>query len=146
LESKTLRVIDPYRKGKEEYCGPRDLPTITLEKLKLIKYSCFLLLQEMFFYKRVSMIDAYLHRISETTLKSYRPGFKIFVYFLVEENYNNSDWEDKNVCEEILKLGAISKFLTVFIPDFNFTQSNFVKNIKRSLIKDKPKNPRYSNI
>jgi hypothetical protein len=41
---------------------------------------------------------------------------------------------------------AISKFLTVFIHEFSFAQSNFVKNIKKGLIKDKPKNPRYSNI
>jgi hypothetical protein len=47
------------------------------------------------------MIDAYLHGISETTLKNYRFGWKIFIYFLVEENYNNSDWKDKNSCQEI---------------------------------------------
>jgi hypothetical protein len=41
---------------------------------------------------------------------------------------------------------SISKFLTVFIPDYNFAQSNFVKNIKRGLAKDKSKKPRYLNI
>jgi hypothetical protein len=44
------------------------------------------------------MIGAYLHGISETTLKSYRSGWKIFIFFLIEENYNNSDWEDKSLC------------------------------------------------
>jgi hypothetical protein len=83
LHNKTLRIFNPYEKGKGEYCGPRDLPTLTLEKLNLIKHPYFLLLQEMFFYRGVSMIDAYLHRISETTLKSYRSGWKIFVYFLI---------------------------------------------------------------
>jgi hypothetical protein len=38
--------------------------------------------------------------------------------------------------------GATSKF----IPDFDFAQSNYVKSIKKGLMKDKPKNPRYSNI
>jgi uncharacterized protein YsxB (DUF464 family) len=166
LQSKNLRIFNPYEKGKGEYCKPRNLPTITLEKLKLIKHPCFLLLQEMFFYKGILMIDAYLHGILETTLKSYRSGWKIFIYFLVEENNNNSDWEDKNLCQEIyleflnrafigkevaptslnIVCSAISKFLTVFIPDFNFAQSNFVKNIKKGVIKDKPKNLRYSNI
>jgi uncharacterized protein YsxB (DUF464 family) len=166
LQSKTLRVFNLYEKGKGEYCGPHELPTITLEKVKSIKHPCFLLLQEMFFFRGVSIIDAYLHGISETTLKSCKSGWKIFVYFLIEENYNNSDWEGKNICQEIyleflnwafvgkevaptylnIVCSAISKFLTVFIPDFNFAQSNFIKNIKKGLIKNKPKNPRYSNI
>jgi site-specific recombinase XerD len=138
---------------------------MSLEKLKLIKYPCFLLIQEMFAFRGVSMIDAYLHGISESTLKSYKSGWKIFVYFLVEENYNNSDWEDKSVCQEIyseflnwvfvgkvlptslnITCSAISKFFTVFIPNFDFAQSNYVKSIKKGLMKDKPKNPRYSNI
>jgi hypothetical protein len=41
---------------------------------------------------------------------------------------------------------AISKFLTELIHEFSFAQSNFVKNIKKGLKKDKPKNLRYSNI
>jgi hypothetical protein len=45
---------------------------MSLEKLKLIKHPCFLLIQEMFAFRGVSLIDAYLHGISETTLKSYK--------------------------------------------------------------------------
>jgi uncharacterized protein YsxB (DUF464 family) len=41
---------------------------------------------------------------------------------------------------------SISKFLTVFISNFNFAQSNFIKNIKRGLARDKTKKTRYSNI
>jgi hypothetical protein len=55
----------------------------------------------MFYYRGISMVDAYFHGISETTLKSYRSSWKTFIYFLVEENYNNSDWKDKNLCQEI---------------------------------------------
>jgi uncharacterized protein YsxB (DUF464 family) len=104
------------------------------------------------------VINAYLHGITESIFKSYRSDWKTFIYFLVEKNYNNSDWEDKNLCQEIyleflnwvfvgkevaptslnIVCSAISNFVTVFIPDFNFAQSNFVKNIKKGLIKDKP--------
>jgi hypothetical protein len=127
LQSKTLRVFNLCEKGKGEICGPGELPIIALERLKLIKHPCFLLIQEMFFFRGV------------------------FVYFLVEESYNNSDWEDKSLCQEIyleflnwafvrkevapsslnIVCSAISKFLTIFILDFNFAQSNFIKNIKK---------------
>jgi hypothetical protein len=65
-----------------------------------------------------------------------------FVYFLVEKNYNNNDCEDKSLCQEIyleflkwvfvgkeviptslnIVCSTISKFSTVFIPEFNFAQ------------------------
>jgi hypothetical protein len=87
-----------------------------MERLRMIKYPCFLLLQEMFYYRGISIIDAYLHGISETTLKSYKSGCKTFIYFLVEENYNNNDWEDRNLCQEIclefLNWGFVGKEVT----------------------------------
>jgi hypothetical protein len=42
--------------------------------------------------------------------------------------------------------GAISKFITVFITDFNLAQSNFVKNIKKGFMKSNPKKPKYSTM
>jgi hypothetical protein len=52
-------------------------------------------------HRGISTINAYLHEVAEHTLKSYKSGWKKFIYFLVEENYNNSDWEDKNFHQEI---------------------------------------------
>jgi hypothetical protein len=43
-------------------------------------------------------IYIYLYGVIETTLTTYKSGWKIFIYFLVKENYNNGDWEDKNLC------------------------------------------------
>jgi hypothetical protein len=96
----------------------------------------------MFYYKKISMINTYLYGVTKPTLKSYKSGWKTFIYFLVEENYNNSDWEDKNLCQEIyleflnwafvgkeviptslnIVCSVILKFLIVFIFNFNFTQ------------------------
>jgi hypothetical protein len=99
------------------------------DKLNVFKYPLFLLLQEMFQHKGISMINTYLCRFTELTLKNYKSGWKkVTLAFL------------NIICT------SISKLLTVSIPDFNFAQSNFVKNIKKGLIKDNPKKPRYSNI
>jgi hypothetical protein len=102
------------------------------------------------------MIDAYLCGFAEPTLKNCKSRWKKFIYFLQEENYNNSDWEDINVCQKIyleflnwvfvrkeviltflnMVYSLILKFLTIFIPNFNFPQTNFVKNIKKKLTKN----------
>jgi hypothetical protein len=73
----------------KEFCELCNLLTITLEKLRILRHPCFLLLQKMFCYRGISIIDAYLHGITETTLTSYRSGWKTFIYFLIKENYNN---------------------------------------------------------
>jgi hypothetical protein len=38
---------------------------------------------------------------------------------------------------------AISKFICAFIPDFNFAQSNLVRNIRRGFMTSNPKKPKY---
>jgi hypothetical protein len=60
-----------------------------------MKNPYFLLLQEMFSIRGISIIDAYLKNIVETTWKSYRSGWNMFVKFLVEEKYNDNDWENR---------------------------------------------------
>jgi hypothetical protein len=44
LQNQKIRIFNPYEKGKGEYCGPHNLPTIILEKLRMMQYLCFLLL------------------------------------------------------------------------------------------------------
>jgi hypothetical protein len=77
---------------------------------------------------------------SESTWRSYKSGWNIFVRFLIEENNTNIDWENEKICNRIyleflnwafvgkqisassinIVCSAISKFICVFIPDFNF--------------------------
>jgi hypothetical protein len=55
----------------------------------------------MFLHRGISMIDVYLCGVAEPIFKIHKFGWKKFIYFLVEENYNNSDREDKNLCQII---------------------------------------------
>jgi hypothetical protein len=45
----------------------------------------------MFQHRGISMIDVYLCGIIEPAINSYKSGWKNFIYFLVEEHYNNND-------------------------------------------------------
>jgi hypothetical protein len=58
----------------------------------------FLLLQKMFSSRGISIIDAYLKGTAQSTWKSYRSGWNIFVKILVEEKYNDTDWENRKKC------------------------------------------------
>jgi hypothetical protein len=66
----------------------------------MLKHPYFLLLKEIFYFRGISMIDAYLCGVTKPTLKSYKSKWKRFIY-LVEKNNNNNDCEYKNLCPEI---------------------------------------------
>jgi hypothetical protein len=120
----------------------------------------------MFSIHGISIIDAYPKGTAESTWKSYKSGWNIFVKFLVEEKYNDTDWEYKKDCEKVyleflnwvfvgrkippssinIACSVVSKFICVFITDFNFVQSRFVKNIKRGFMTNNPKKPKYPLI
>jgi hypothetical protein len=123
----------------------------------------FLLLQEMFSIRGIFIIDAYINGTAETTRKSYKSGWNMSIKFLVEENYNNTNWEDKKECERVyleflnwafvrrkttpssinIACSAVSKFICAFIKDFNFAQTKFTKNIKKGFVTNNPKKPKY---
>jgi hypothetical protein len=70
FQNQGIRIFNPYKKGKGKYCGLGNLQTITLKELRMLKHPCFLLIQEMCYYRGISMIDAYFHGVSQTTLIS----------------------------------------------------------------------------
>jgi hypothetical protein len=94
-----------------------------------MKNPYFLLLQEMFSVREIFIIDAYLRGTAESTWKSYKSGWNTFIKFLMEEKYNNTNWDDKIYLEFLnwafigkqIPPSAVSKFICAFIPDFNFT-------------------------
>jgi hypothetical protein len=57
---------------------------MTLTILKDINHPYFLLLQEMFYYRGMTLTDAYLNGTAKSTWRSYKSGWNIFVRFLVE--------------------------------------------------------------
>jgi hypothetical protein len=88
---------------------------------------------------------------------------------MVDENYKNHtnvEWEDQKECENIylnflnwvfvgkhipissinITCSAISKFICAFIPQFNFAQTNLVKNIRKGFMTSNPKKPKYPTI
>jgi hypothetical protein len=80
MTTKESRSLTPQQK----YCGPCQLSRITSFALNAIK-NPYLLLQEVFsIYYR-----CYLKGTAESTWKSYKSGWNIFVKFLVEEKYND---------------------------------------------------------
>jgi hypothetical protein len=90
----------------------------------------------------MTLVDAYLNGTAESTWRSYKSGWNMFVRFLVEQEYTNVEWEDEKKCEKIyldflnwvfvgrhvptssinITCSAISKFICAFIPQFNFAQ------------------------
>jgi hypothetical protein len=70
-KNKDITVFDPSAREKDEYCGPCQLQRITSLTLTGMKNPYFLLLQEMFSYRGISLTDAYLSGTSETTWRSY---------------------------------------------------------------------------
>jgi hypothetical protein len=111
----------------------------------------------MFSIQGISIINAYMKGTVETTWKSYRSGWNMFIEFLVEEKYNDTDWENKKECEMVyleflnwafigrkippssinIAYTAVSKFICAFITDFNFAQTKFIKNIKKGFMTNK---------
>jgi hypothetical protein len=69
--------------------------------LKEVRHPYFLLLQEMFSYRGISLVDAYLNGTEESTWRSYKSGWNVFVRFLVEQDYTNVEWESDKECEKI---------------------------------------------
>jgi hypothetical protein len=100
-DNKGFKVFNSSAKGKEEYCGPCQLSRITPFALNTIKNPYFFLLQEMFSIHGISIIDAYLKSTVESTWKSYKSGWNIFIKFLVKEKYIDTYWEDKKDCEKV---------------------------------------------
>jgi hypothetical protein len=84
-ENKGIKVFDSSARGKDEYCGPCQLSRITLFALNAMKNPYFLLLQEMFSVRGISIIDAYLKDTADSTWKSYKSRWNTFVRFLVEK-------------------------------------------------------------
>jgi hypothetical protein len=162
-DNKNIKVFDSSAKGAQEYCGLCQLSRIISLELTGLKNPYFLLLQEMFKFRGISLIDAYLVGTSESTWRSYKSGWNIFVRFLIEERFIIVDWEDKKICDKIyleflnwafvrkqipassinIACSAISKFICAFIPDFNFAQSKLVKSMKRGFMTSHPKKPKY---
>jgi hypothetical protein len=72
FQRKGFKIFDPSARGKDEYCGPCQLQGMTLTTLKEMKHPYFLLLQEMFSYRGVSLIDAYLNGTAESNKECKR--------------------------------------------------------------------------
>jgi hypothetical protein len=160
--NKNIKIFDTLAKGAQEYCGPCQLSGIVSIELTGLKNPYFLLLQEMFKFRGISLIDAYLAGTSPSTWRS-KSGWNIFIRFLIEEKISNVDWEDEKTCNKIyqeflnwafvgkqipassinIACSAISKFICAFIPNFNFTSSKFIKSMKRGFMMNHPKKPRY---
>jgi hypothetical protein len=66
-----------------------------------MKHPYFLLLQEMFSYRGISLVDAYLNGTAESTWRSYKSGWNTFVRFLVEQKYTLIEWESNKECDRI---------------------------------------------
>jgi hypothetical protein len=100
-DNKNVKVFDSSAKGAQEYCGLCQLSRIISLELTGLKNPYFLLLQEMFKFRGISLIDAYLAGTSLSTWRSYKSGWNIFVRFLIEEKITNVDWEDEKTCNKI---------------------------------------------
>jgi hypothetical protein len=51
------------------------------------------IIKKMFNIRRIYIISVYLNGTVETTWKSYESGWNMITKFLVEEKYNNTNWE-----------------------------------------------------
>jgi hypothetical protein len=162
-DNQNIKVFDSSARGKDEYCGPQQLSRIISLELTGLKNPYFLLLQEMFSFRGISFIDAYLSDTSETTWRSYKSEWNTFVKFLIEQRYTHIDWENREICNKIyleflnwafvgkhipptsinITCSAISKFICAFIPDFNFAESKLVKNIEKGFMTRNPRKPKY---
>jgi hypothetical protein len=146
-DNKNTKVFDSSAKGAKEYCGPCQLLGIVSLELTGLKNPYFVLLQEKFKFRGISIIDAYLAGTLQSTWRSYKTGWNIFIRFLIEEKISNVDWEDEKTCNRIFQellnwafvgrkipassiniaCNTISKFMCAFITNFNFASSKFIK-------------------
>jgi hypothetical protein len=55
----------------------------------------------MFSVRRISIIDAYLKGIADSTWKSYKSGWNTSAKFLIEQKYTHIDWENRKECDRV---------------------------------------------
>jgi hypothetical protein len=82
MKIKEFRSLIPQQKKRRNFMDC-DLPSMNIFRLRQLKYSWFLLLEQIFI-RRISIIDAYLKNMVESTWKTYSESLN---GLLLEKDY-----------------------------------------------------------